>query len=338
MAERMQQEQTVDSKDSKRDAGKNPEISIIIPVYNATATISKTLSSLERLDFPAEQLEIILVDDGSTDNTLDVLRKWGAANKENKSLPKVSIIKQKNQGPGAARNNGVKNSKANLVYFTDSDCAIKPDCIKQLFQKFRDDVRLGAVGGAIELPPEERNIWAVADHYASWYHHNPRLKPHYVRSTPTANLMVKKEVFETIGYFKEKIKAGEDVEFGARMEQAGYKFYSLNTAYVYHYNRTSLKDFFRHAYKWGYFGASVRINNPATKYHYLFPANIFLASLYFIPLFLMQFFYIMVQWLKAGDFKVLLYWPFIFLRCISYQWGVLRQTKDYNKNKNKQNT
>ena len=313
-------------------ADKGIEISIIVPVYNAVATIEKTLDSFTKLNFSAEKLEIILVDDGSTDNTLEIVRKWGLANKDNKNLPKVSIIRQKNQGPGAARNNGVKHSKANFVYFTDSDCYVTENCITLLHSKFKDDIRIGAVGGSIELPKNEKNVLAIADHYASWYHHNPQQKPHYVRSTPTANLMVKKEVFDAIGYFKEKIKAGEDVEFGARMQQHGYKFYSLNTAYVYHYNRTSLKDFFKHGYKWGFYGASVRINNSSTKYHYLFPANIFLASLYFIPLFLMQFCYIILQWLKVKDFKVILYSPLIFLRCLAYQLGVLKQTAHYVKN------
>ncbi len=307
------------------------EISIIIPVYNAANSIAKTLDSLQNIDFPSDKLEVVIVDDGSTDSTLDIIRKWGITNKDNKNLPKISIIKQKNSGPGAARNNGVKHSKAQFVYFTDSDCYVKEDCIKQLYNKFKDDITIGAVGGAIELPPKEKNILAIADHYASWYHHNPQQEPHYVRSTPTANLMVKKEVFESIGYFKEGIKAGEDVEFGARMQQAGYKFYSLNTAHVYHYNRTNLRDFFKHGYKWGFYGASVRINNPKTKYYYLFPANTLLAFIYFIPLILIQFSYIMLQWLKVKEFTVLLYTPLVFFRCLGYQLGVLQQTRAYAK-------
>ncbi len=297
------------------------EVSIIVPVYNSSLTISKTLDSLKQIDFSKDKLEIVMVDDGSTDNSLDVIREC--------KIYGLKIIKQKNQGPGAARNNGVRNSKGKFLYFTDSDCYIREDCIKQLYNKFKVDKKIGAVGGAIELPPEEKNVWAVADHYASWYHHNPKIKSHYVRSTPTANLMIKRGVFDNIGYFKEKIKAGEDVEFGARMQQAGYKFYSLNNAYVYHYNRNNLRDFFKHGYKWGFYGASVRINNPTTKYHYLFPANTFLATFYFIPLLILQFSYIILQWLKVKDLKVLLYSPLILLRCIAYQYGVLRQTIGY---------
>jgi glycosyltransferase involved in cell wall biosynthesis len=299
----------------------NIEISIIIPAYNAEKTIGLTLHSIFAMRIK-ENFEVIVVDDGSTDKTKEIIS----------GFKEVKLVSQDRKGPGAARNTAIKIAKGAYVYFLDSDCEVLSDTIEKLYIYMHKDEKIGAVGGSIELPPTEKNLLAIADHYVSWYHHNPRQKSGKVRSTPTANLLVKKEVFEKTGYFMTGVTSGEDVDFGMNVKKAGYEFHALNNAIVYHYNRTNLNSFLRHSMKWGYNGPLVRTNNKNAKYHYLFPENIFLALILFIPCFILHLGYIQYTWLKLGEYKSLLYFPFLMVSCFYYQIGVIIGTRDLKKN------
>lgn len=98
-------------------------LSIIIPVYNAEKTISKTLDSI--LVQNTKNIEILIINDGSTDNSLEIIKKYGN---------KIKIINQENQGVSKARNNGIKNANGKYITFIDSD-----DIIKDLYF---DDIRM----------------------------------------------------------------------------------------------------------------------------------------------------------------------------------------------------
>ncbi|MBS7648907.1 glycosyltransferase, partial [Candidatus Bathyarchaeota archaeon] len=92
---------------------RDPFVSIIIPAFNSEATIKDLLESLMLLDYSKDNLEIIIVDGGSTDRTMEIA----------KSYP-VRIIVESRKGINVARNAGVKSSKGEILVFTDSDCVI----------------------------------------------------------------------------------------------------------------------------------------------------------------------------------------------------------------------
>ena len=106
-------------------------LSIIVPFYNSEGKSQCLLDTLCKIEF--DDIEIILVDDGSTDNTLNMLKSF-----KQKSKIKTSIITQENKGPGGARNTGLKQSKAKYVWFVDSDDDINPDAIP-IFRKYFDE-------------------------------------------------------------------------------------------------------------------------------------------------------------------------------------------------------
>lgn len=110
-------------------SGKNffsqPEISIIIPAYQAEKTISQCLDGIVRQTF--QNFEIIIVNDGSTDKTLKKMERF----KKTTKAP-VVLINQENKGANAARNRGFQASKGQFVIFCDADLIIRPDCLEKM--------------------------------------------------------------------------------------------------------------------------------------------------------------------------------------------------------------
>ena len=100
--------------------------SVVIPVYNVEPYIDKCLNSVFGQN--QQEIEIIIVDDGSTDGSMDLVREYM------KEKHNIKIIQQENRGLGAARNTGLKNAIGKYIYFLDSDDLISPDTLETCFQ------------------------------------------------------------------------------------------------------------------------------------------------------------------------------------------------------------
>lgn len=106
------------------------DVSVIVPVYNASRYLSKCLDSL--ISQTIESYEIIIINDGSTDNSLEIINNY-------KNNEKVKIISTKNNGIGIARNNGLKQAKGKYVLFVDSDDYVSEDFIEKMLQKATEE-------------------------------------------------------------------------------------------------------------------------------------------------------------------------------------------------------
>jgi len=113
-----------------------PGVSIVVPACNEAVVIARGVSSLAASDYP--ELETIVVDDGSTDGTADVLERLG--------LPGVRVVRQANAGKAAALNTGIAAAAHDIVVTVDADTVFEPDTVRRLVQPFRDE-RVGAVSG-----------------------------------------------------------------------------------------------------------------------------------------------------------------------------------------------
>ena len=104
-----------------------PKVSVIIPIYNTEEYLKECLDSV--ISQTLTDIEIICIDDGSTDGSLNILKEYALNDN------RIKILKQKNKGAGAARNLGIKNATGEFVNFFDSDDYMKPEMLKELYNK-----------------------------------------------------------------------------------------------------------------------------------------------------------------------------------------------------------
>ena len=221
-----------------------PFISVVVPVFNEEDEISELLDSFVALDWPQDRLEILCVDNNSTDKSLEIL----------KSYP-VSVLQESIPGPYSARNTAIRAAQGEFIALTDADCQVSPTWLTELWEAF-DDPQIGAVGGSL-VP---RTVSNYVDFFEGCIFKSPNHSPGSERTQPyvvTANVMYRKAVFDELGLFDEKSFSGPDVEMSWRVLQSGrytLKICPENRAVVRHRYRTKLKDFTyvleRDAYGW----------------------------------------------------------------------------------------
>lgn len=197
----------------------SPMISVVVPARDAAKTIRRTLECLAGQDVDPGTFEVIVVDDASSDATALVARESAAA-------PLV-IQNEVALGPGAARNAGVAAAQAPLLAFTDADCFPRPDWLRRGIEALRSaDLVQGAVrpDESVERRPFDRSIWVGGE----------------VGLYETANLLVRRELFEELGGFEDWLEArlgkplAEDVWFGWRARRAGARTAFCGEAMVHH--------------------------------------------------------------------------------------------------------
>jgi cellulose synthase/poly-beta-1,6-N-acetylglucosamine synthase-like glycosyltransferase len=224
------------------DLTAHPRVSVIVPVKNGAHEIGACVERLGAQSYPAHALELIVVDNGSTDATAEICRRAG-----------VKVVREETPGPSAARNAGVAQSSGELLLFTDADCLADRDWVAHhvkrhlLLRATRPEVQI--VGGGIV--GVNRSFWALCDDLCSWSHQHPALPAQaVVRFAPTANLSVTRSAFERVGGFDEELFCAEDAAFCVAAEALGFRVQSEPRALVSHVNRTSFRDFLHHPLQW----------------------------------------------------------------------------------------
>jgi len=110
-------------------------VSVIIPAYNEESTIESCLKSLLNQTIEKDTYELIVVDDGSTDSTPEIIKRYP-----------VKLFRQENSGPATARNLGAKNSSGEIILFTDADCIADPNWIEEMISPFIDEEVIAVKG------------------------------------------------------------------------------------------------------------------------------------------------------------------------------------------------
>ncbi|MFC1667265.1 glycosyltransferase [Candidatus Omnitrophota bacterium] len=200
-----------------------PYISIIIPTHNSASTLEHTIAACLTQDYPRDRFEILVVDDGSKDNTKKIVENFP-----------VTYIYQKKTGPASARNNGWKNSKGDGLCFIDADCVPYSDWVSKLVEGYHED-DVGAVTGSYAVDGLQYLLDKFV-HCEIKYRHSMRLE--YVNSFGTYNVLVKRSVFENLKGFDPLYfnASGEDSDLSYRIIKSGYKIYFAKGALVSHRN------------------------------------------------------------------------------------------------------
>jgi cellulose synthase/poly-beta-1,6-N-acetylglucosamine synthase-like glycosyltransferase len=212
------------------------KVSIIVPAYNAEKTIQRCLDSLLSQTFSKEYFEIIVVDDGSLDNTQRIIKEGYKG--------KVLYIKQENKGPAAARNKGVKYAKGPIVVFTDSDCELEKNWLEEMIFPFQNK-EIGGVQGAYKT--KQKSIVAKFVQYEIEERYKKMSSQKYIDFLSTYSAAYRRELFLRQGGFNEDypIASGEDTDFSFRLAKKGIKFLFNPKAICYHLHPESFLKYLK---------------------------------------------------------------------------------------------
>ena len=212
------------------------KVSVVIPVYNNPDGLKKVLASLVEQDFPKDQYEIIVADNRSTDESLDVAQEYA----ENYPYLVKYVIEDKIQSSYAARNKGIQIAKGNVLAFTDSDCDPVENWLAEGCKSLKYN-NASMVAGKIEFTfkDSEPNIWEYFDAAGKL---NQKSYVENAGFGATANLFIRKTMFDIYGLFLSKLKSGGDYEFGRRLTQSGELLLYEESVLVYHAARSTFKD------------------------------------------------------------------------------------------------
>ncbi len=207
-----------------------PLVSVIVCSYNGAQTLGACLDSLGKLNYP--KYEVILVDDGSTDDTAEIAARF----------PAVRYVFQTNHGLSHARNTGASAARGEVFAYTDSDCMADPDWLYYLISTLLSGPYAG-VGGPNVSPPAQNWIQACVAAAPGGPSH-VLLTDVIAEHIPGCNMAWYRWAFESIGGFDpEYRKAGDDVDFCWRIQQAGHEIAFSPTAIVWHHRRFTLGAF-----------------------------------------------------------------------------------------------
>ncbi len=217
-------------------------VTLAIPCFNAARFIGATLDSVNLLD-PAPD-EIIVVDDGSTDNSGNIISRY----------PDVRwIIHEKNEGIAAARNTALDAASNGIIVFIDADVIAPPELIYDLTRHYCDDKIAGVGGRALEANSKSNyDRWRGETLFQGW-------GDHFLPDTPFLFGLCssyRKEILERIGGFNNRYKvSGEDMDISFRLRKAGYRLVYEPAAVVDHMRsdtkETLEKMTYRHCF-WGF--------------------------------------------------------------------------------------
>lgn len=225
--------------------------SLIIPAYNAEKTIALCLESALNQSLSREEYEIIVVDDGSTDKTPEIVKRHP-----------VRLIQQENQGPAAARNKGANEAKGDILVFTDSDCELDFDFLKRIVSPIEDDPEIVGVQGSYKT--KQKEFMAQFGQVEIETRYKRMAKNKYIDFIGTYAAAYKKDIFQKYGGFDTgfPLASGEDAEFSYRLSEKGNKMVFNPEAFVYHKHPHTLREYLRVKYWRAYWRIPAYKKNP----------------------------------------------------------------------------
>lgn len=234
-----------------------PRVSVIVCSCNGAATLPDCLRALDEIDYP--DFEIVLVDDGSTDGTLDVVKQWQAG-RGARAHPAFVFIQQPNMGLGHARNSGAAAAGGEILAYTDCDCMPDADWLYYMAGTLLSGDFAGA-GGPNIAPPAANWVQAAVAAAPGGPNH-VLLTDVIAEHVPGCNMAFHRRAFESVGGFDPEFRrAGDDVDFCWRLQANGEVVAFSPSAIVWHYRRFTLRGFCRQQEGYGEAEAKLRFKH-----------------------------------------------------------------------------
>jgi glycosyltransferase involved in cell wall biosynthesis len=228
---------------------KLPKVSVIICSYNGASTVDSCLRSMQRLRYP--DFEVVFVDDGSTDQTQQILAKY----------PWVKNIRQRNMGLSYARNGGMNAASGEIIAYTDSDCEADEDWLYYLVLSMLRSKHIGM--GGPNLIPDEGSWIADCVGLSPGGPTHVMIDDRTAEHVPGCNMAYYTWAAKLINGFDSQFrKAGDDVDFIWRLQHLGYSIGFSPAAQVWHYRRNTVRAYLKQQRGYGEAEALLKFKHP----------------------------------------------------------------------------
>jgi glycosyltransferase involved in cell wall biosynthesis len=289
-------------------------VSVIIPAHDEAATIGDVIRAVRAQARGDRSVEVIVADDGSTDDTVAVATAAGA---------KVVGFDRAGAGgnPAAARNAGAAVAAGDPLVFLDADCTPSPEWLDALLEAHARGAVI--VGGALDLP-DGLPASARCDYYCGWYLVHSRRPAGWVPHHPPPNLSVRADAFRrTRGFMEEQpfSYTNEERAWQAELREGGHGIWFEPRAMVYHHNRPGFANLLRRNYRWAYTSleSKSRFGTARMAWLYRYPRTMIALSL---PLAFAHTAFIAACWARARRIEPLLMLPAILISRFAYSAGL----------------
>ncbi|MSR71306.1 MAG: glycosyltransferase family 2 protein [Candidatus Taylorbacteria bacterium] len=306
-----------EDKDDKSTDNENknriwPTVSVTIPCFNEQETVTGTILSLLNLEYPKDKLTILIVDDGSTDNTYNVAHSLSL------KYPQIKLVRQKNGGKFTALNFGIDESKSEFIAGLDADSFVDPQALKNMIPYF-DDQKIMAVTPAIRVysPKTILQILQRAEYNFGIFGRYIMGKVNAIHVTPGPLSIFRKTVFDNLGKYKHAHNT-EDMEIAFRMQESGYKIANCPNAFVYTVTPPTLKKLHIQRVRW----MSGFLKNALDYKHLFFnrkygDMGVFTLPFSFISIFVALYFFVKIIY-SFGDFILQ---KIIKINTVGFSWN-----------------
>jgi glycosyltransferase involved in cell wall biosynthesis len=248
-------------------------ISAIIVTLNRMRMLERALESIARQDLPRESYELVVVDGGSTDGTLECVRRFGEAHMDIRLIVADASARS---GIGHARNIGIRSSSGNVVAFLDDDCEAAPNWLSTLVGVYasRQDIRSVGVKLSNAAPGSllARYVYCHHIYFMNTLHMHPSGMPEmarlfrlpgggsFVAGCGAGHSSYRRDVFDEAGFFDERMSYSEDLEFNSRMRDhyGGDMMYYVDTTSVTHHYRAGYFSVLMQFFNYGRGGPASR--------------------------------------------------------------------------------
>ncbi|MEV5653264.1 glycosyltransferase [Streptomyces sp. NPDC052291] len=217
-------------------------VTVLVPAYNEKKCIANTVRSLLASDYP---VEVIVIDDGSTDGTADIVQRM--------RLPNVRVVRQRNAGKPAALNNGIAHARNDIIVMMDGDTVFEPSTVRELVQPFGDP-RVGAVAGNAKVGNRDSLIGAWQHiEYVMGFNLDRRMYD-VLRCMPTIPGAVgafRREALERVGGISEDTLA-EDTDVTMALHRDGWRVVYAENARAWTEAPETVQQLWSQRYRWSY--------------------------------------------------------------------------------------
>ena len=260
------------NKIQSRDYKEEPFVSVVVPAYNEEENLPKIVKSFNEIDYPKEKLELIIVDDGSTDKTYEVATSF----KDERI--KVFRREKKSGKKAVPLNLGIKNAKGEIIVTLDADTFMQPDLLRKALSYFSDPSVAIVIPAA--RPSDIRGFWRrmqLIEYTVAAFSRKILTFIDSLSVAPTASF-VKAEVFEKYGDYDED-NITEDFEMGLRVVKNHHKVMHVIDSYVVTEVPKGFKGLFKQRLRWAY-GTYYNLR----KYRKLFSPQYGDMGVFYLPL------------------------------------------------------